>query len=364
MTEHRLTAAEARRFQAHALGLDQPFADVASALRHLGYVQIDPINVCGRMHDLILRPRVQAYHEGALMEYLHGEPRGGFEHYLPGKGILVALPFEAWPCLAPAMEARRRSTRGYACRLNRREEDLARHILNELRDRGPLTSDGIEHDGQTRTAWGSNAREVKTLLERLFIHGRVLIHGRRNFRRIYDLPERVLPEAVRQAPVPAAEERARWLAVLGLRQRRLAHLPRKELPPLGDRVVPLEVENCPLPLYCLREDLPLIEAAKTQSPPPHARLLAPLDPLLYDRKVTARVWDFHYTWEVYTPPARRVRGYYALPVLAGDALVGHVDPKADRKERRLRVVGRQLQPGHAVAPAVRELARFLYLKTR
>lgn len=359
-----LTAAQARRFQAHALGLDEPFPTVAGALEHLGYVQIDPINVCGRMHDLILRNRVAGYREGELLDQIHGQsgPRLGFEHYLPGQGILVALPFEAWPHLVPHMQARRTSSNSYYGRLNRKEEELGRHILEEIGVRGPLTSDEIEHDGRALTAWGSHGRTVKTVLEKLFFHGRVLITQRRNFRRVYDLPERVLPPAVRDRPASDGASSARWLAHLRVRQRRLAAIPKKELPLVADRVAPLEVEGCPTPLHCLVEDLERIERAASTPPAERARLLAPLDPLIYDRRVTARVWDFEYTWEVYTPPAKRVRGYYAMPVLNGDAIVGHVDPKADRKAGSLHLVGRRVARGQTYAPAVRELARFLGLK--
>lgn len=78
--------------------------------------------------------------------------------------------------------------------------------------------------------------------------------------------------------------------------------------------------------------------------------------------MTASLWDFDYTWEVYTPPAKRIRGYYALPVLAGTELVGHVDPKADRPQRKLIVTSRRLRPGHAAQPAVHTLARWLGLR--
>jgi uncharacterized protein YcaQ len=84
--------------------------------------------------------------------------------------------------------------------------------------------------------------------------------------------------------------------------------------------------------------------------------------LIYDRRVTRQLWDFDYTWEAYTPERKRVRGHYALPILAGHELVGHVDPKADREDRRLRVVSRSVRRGHRAAPAVRELARFLNLR--
>src|SRR5436190_18494886 len=102
-----LSAVEARRFQRRALGLDAPFATIASALAHHGYIQIDPINICGRMHDLILRNRVAGYREGDLHRYIHSADRPGFEHYLPGAGVLVAFPSEAWPYLSGLIRTRR-----------------------------------------------------------------------------------------------------------------------------------------------------------------------------------------------------------------------------------------------------------------
>jgi uncharacterized protein YcaQ len=128
-----------------------------------------------------------------------------------------------------------------------------------------------------------------------------------------------------------------------------------ELRRVRDSVQELSVEGCP-PFYCLVQDLKLLDVRET---PQDVLLLAPLDPLIYDRRVTRQLWDYDYTWEVYTPPSRRVRGYYALPILAGIELVGHVDPKADRGQKRLTVVNRSIRRGHRAAPAVRQLAGFL-----
>jgi hypothetical protein len=184
--------------------------------------------------------------------------------------------------------------------------------------------------------------------------------------------------------VPPATETARWLALMKVRQRRLVSLKRDELRLIADAVQPLAVEGCPT-LYCLRDDLPLLESLRVEdqaranasgrasgnatmgpfSAAPQVlapRLLAPLDPLIYDRRVTAALWNFDYTWEAYTPAAKRVRGYYALPVLIGTEIVGHVDPKADRASRRLRVVSRRIRRGHTVASGVREFARWLGLR--
>ncbi|HEY0945638.1 MAG TPA: crosslink repair DNA glycosylase YcaQ family protein [Opitutaceae bacterium] len=361
----------ARRFVRRTLGLDTPHADVAAALGHHGYVQIDPINVCGRMHDLILRNRVAGYREGDLMRYLHGHDtplpaaeRTAFEHHLPSTGILVAFTLDAWPHLLAAMHARTRRAGAWSGRLSPRERELATRLLAELAERGPLGSDAIADERRARRVWGA-ATLVKSTLQKLFFHGRVLIARRDNGRRLYDLPERVLPARVLAAREPAPAETARWEALLKLRQRRLVLLKKAELALVADAVQPVKLTGEPgLTLYCLRHDAPLLaEIANQESMPGNTPLLlAPLDPLLYDRRVTSALWGFDYTWEVYTPPSRRVRGYYALPVLAGTEIVGHVDPKVDRERRKLVVVSRSLRRGHKAADAVRSLARWLGLR--
>jgi len=372
----RLDPATARRFVRRALLLDTPAADVVTALDHLGYIQIDPINVCGRMHDLILRNRVTGYKEGDLQRHLHGEPsqpklpaaRAAFEHHLPTSHLLVALTLDAWPHLRGAMRRRTRRAGAWSGRLTPRERALAERLLAEIAARGPLASEAFADSGRARAVWGA-ATLAKATLQKLFFHGRLLV-ARRDAanRRLYDLPERVLPPAVLALPEPAAPESARWETLLKLRQRRLVTLKRAELPLVADLVQPVAVEGCP-PLFCLRSDLPLLDAPPANTgavspgaagPPP--LLLAPLDPLLYDRRLTAALWEFDYTWEAYTPPRRRVRGYYALPLLAGTELVGHVDPKADRPARRLRILARSVQRGHRAAAAVRALAAFLGLR--
>ncbi|MBI5381880.1 MAG: YcaQ family DNA glycosylase [Opitutae bacterium] len=359
-----LSVSEARRFMRSAVGLDAPTADIGDALEHLGYVQIDPINVCGRMHDLILRNRVADYREGALHAFLHGPKRPGFEHFLPEAGILVAFPRAAWPYLLSHMRRRQAQTRGYLSQLSATEEKLAQRILAEIAARGPLLSDDIDDDARAQTAWGLRGRAVKGVLEKLFAHGRVLLSSRRNFRRVYDLPERVLPAATLASPEPSPEECARWLVLTRLRQRRLAWLKKAEVPFVADLVQPVRVGDGPV-LHLLREDLPLLERVRGEpdTPAPSSPLLlAPLDPLIYDRRVTRSLWKFDYTWEVYTPAAKRVRGYYALPVLAGCELAGHVDPKADRARGRLVVVSRKVRRGVKAADAVSSLARFLGLR--
>jgi uncharacterized protein YcaQ len=361
-------AVAARRFQRRVLGFDVPHADTCAALAYHGYIQIDPLNICGRMHDLILRNRVSDYREGDLVRLLHGdgaprprEERRAFEHHVPDTGILAAFPLDAWRCLKRGMRRWASTPGAWAGRLTPRERELAERILAELQVRGPLGSEDFDDNRRARRVWGA-AKLVKATLQKLFFHGRVLIAQRQNNRRRYALPETVLPPEVLNQPEPSAADTARWLALLKLRQRRLVTLKRDELTLIRDDVQEIKVAGCPA-LYCLRADLPVLlaclEPTSETSVAPRISLLAPLDPLIYDRRLTAALWDFDYTWEAYTPPVKRVRGHYALPVLAGTELVGHVNPKADRTNRKLVIDSRRIRRGHRVAPVLRDFAAWL-----
>ncbi len=366
----------ARHFALLATGLTVPHPDLGSGLVHHGFIQIDPINVCGRMHEHIARTRVVGYHEGDLHRHVHGldddavhgtptlpaEERTAFEHFHPGRIVLAAFTTEAWPHLQSLMARRSRLPGSWGGKLTAPERRLATQVLAEIETRGALASEHFDHDARSHNGWNSS-RLVKVVLDKLFAHGRLLIARRLNGRRVYDLPERLLPAAVLAQPRPTARATARWIAHLKLRQHRLVTLSRDELPLVADLVQPLTVQNCP-PLYVLREDRPLLEAAVagTAPPPPAPRLIAPLDPLILDRKVVQKLWGFDYTWEVYTPAAKRQRGYYALPLLAGDHLIGHADLKADRPAGRLRTIGRQCPRPHRIAPAIATVATFLGLK--
>jgi uncharacterized protein len=353
----KVSALQARAFLRRAHLLDSRAPDIGTALAHHGYIQIDPLNVCGRMHDHILRNRVHGYTEDGLMRHIHGaagagripaEKRVAFEHHLPSNAILVAFPVDAWPHLHAAMHARTKVASRWMGRLTPREKELAALIMERFAVEGGLGPEAFADERKGRKVWGA-ATLAKSTLQKLFFHGRLLISGRQNNRRLYDLPERVLPAAVLAAPESSPAEIQRWLALTRLRQHRLVALKKADLSAVGDLVQAVEIEGCPK-LYGL-------------PPPPHAGplLLAPLDPIIYDRRVTRELWGFDYTWEVYTPAPKRKRGYYALPVLSGTELVGHVDLKADREKRRLGVVSRSVRRGHVTVPAIRMLARFLGL---
>lgn len=323
-----VTPETCRRFLRHKLLLDQPLATTDDAICHHGYIQIDPIDVCGKMHDLILRNRVQQYQRDDLLKVLyHRKQRAFFEHYI---GVLVALPIEDYRYLLPSMKRRRTSDR-YSGALDADQKKMARKIIDRIRAEGPLSSSAFMDSGRSQTGWGTNGTLAKTTLDKLFFHGRLLISRRDNFRRVFDLPERILPESILDSKPATPREVERWLIQVRLKQRRLIILTAAHATLAKDFLTKVKVADHP-PVYCLKEDVELLQqAADWPEPNTEPRLLAPLDPIIYDRKITRRVWDFDYTWEVYTPPAKRVRGYYALPILSGTKIVGHVDPKVDRQ---------------------------------
>jgi uncharacterized protein YcaQ len=365
----KVSPVEARAFLRRAHLIETRVRDIGSAIAHHGYIQIDPINVCGRMHDHILRNRVQGYTEGGLMRHLHGgesgewlpaEKRVAFEHHLPSTAILVAFPLDAWPHLSDAMHSRTKVTSAWSGRLTPREKEFAARILERFEGEGALGPEDFEDDRKGWRVWGS-ATLAKATLQKLFFHGRLLIVGRQNNRRLYDLPHRVLPASVLAERRRTPDETARWLALTRLRQHRLVALKKAELPHIEDLVQAVMIEGCPI-LHCLREDLPWFDPAPGEAGG-EPLLLAPLDPIIYDRRVTRHLWGFDYAWEVYVPAPKRKRGYYALPVLSGTEFVGHVDLKADREKGRLAVVSRSVRRGHATSPAIGGLARFLGLGT-
>ena len=321
------------------------------------------------MHDHILRNRVQGYGEGGLTRHLHGEGGSGwlapsertaFEHHLPSTGILVAFPLDAWPHLHESMRERTRRTSAWSGRLTPREKEFAQRIMARLSEAGPLGPDDFEDDRKGRRVWGV-ATLAKATLQKLFFHGELLIVGRDKNRRLYELPSRVLPAGVLAQGRSTREETARWLALVRLKQHRLVALKRGELPLVEDLVDAIAVEGCPV-LYHLKSDLGLFEGAGAEREQGEPLLLAPLDPVIYDRRMTRTLWAFDYTWEAYVPAAKRRRGHYALPLLSGTELVGHVDLKADRDAGRLCVVSRSLSRGKSATAAIDGLARFLGLK--
>jgi len=266
-----------------------------------------------------------------------------------------------------------------ASRRDGRFADYVEMVYEQVAADGPLAASELEDGGEKGGPWWG-WRDGKLAIEYLFVTGRVTAAGRRGtFERVYDLPERVIPAEVLARPTPGEHEAHRQLLMLSARSlgvatdRDLADYFRLKLtaarPRLAELVeagslVPVEVEGWPA-----NQRAYLHPEAGFPRRVDAAALLSPFDSLVWERDRTERVFGMRYRIEVYTPPPKRVHGYYVLPFLLGDELVARVDLKADRQSSTLRVPGAHTEPPHEpraiagpLAERLRSMAGWLELE--
>ena len=377
-----LTAAQARRVALAAQGFTDPAPGGATDMRHvrrvlrrLHLIQMDSVNVVRRAHFMPLYSRLGPYPPALLERAAYRAPRELFEFWGHEASLIRAD-------LQPLFRWRMTRAKDYAwggmLRIARDRPELIAWVLDEVRDRGPLTAAQIEDDTpRARDNWGWNWSAVKQALEWLFYTGQVTAAERTtSLARRYDLPERVLPRAVLEAPTPAPEDAFRALVELSARALGVAaegelrdyfRLPvagfKRALAELvEDRVlVPVAVQGWGKAAF-LHHEAALPRRVHA------AALISPFDPLIWERHRTERLFDMNYRIEIYVPAAQRLYGYYVLPFLLGDRLAARVDLKADRKAGVLQVPAAWIEPsadqdGTAAALAVelRRLAGWLSL---
>jgi hypothetical protein len=295
-----VTQEEARRIAVRAQLLDGTATGVLDTIRRLGFLQIDPISTVAPPQQLILWSRLGSYDTGELERLLWQERK------------LVEWHAFIWPSEdLPLLRARmRRGVNKNAREWLAENQSFRRYVLRELERRGPLLSREIaDHAGLRREDhnwWG--ARKMGLMLEILAVKGQVAVVGRRGKQRVWDIAERWYPEtekiSLREAERRFDEKRFRALGVRLTRKGWEAH------PDADDSPVPERVA-----------------------------LLSPFDRLVHDRKRAEALFDFYYRLEMYVPQAKREYGYYVLPLLVGDKIVGRAEPRFDRKTRTLELVG-------------------------
>jgi uncharacterized protein len=323
---HRLTKAQARRIAVRAQVLDAPRpTDLLTVVRRLTLLQIDPTAAIAPSADLVAWSRLGSAYQPADLTRALEHDRTLFEH-----NALVRPMSDLGLYLAGARTARSHERTDAWIRDNDR---FRRDIVRLLRRSGPLTSRDIPDTcvvPWASTGWTNN-RNVTQMLEFLMMRGEVAIAGRAGRERLWDLPERVYPADV---AVPSVDEARRArderrLGSLGIARQQSTRMPLEPVD-VGEAGEPAVVEGT-------KGEWRVDPAALGKDFEGRTALLSPFDRLVYDRARSLELFDFEYTLEMYKPAAKRRWGYFALPILHGDRLVGKVDAIADRKASVLRV---------------------------
>jgi uncharacterized protein YcaQ len=308
---------------------------------HVGLVQIDSVNVLVRAHYLPLFSRFGRYDAELLDRASHFSPRRLFEYWGHEASL---IPVSTQPLLRWRMERAAGDAWGSMQRISKERPELVSEVLAQVADEGPVAASQLAAERPRRSGPWWDWSEQKQALEWLFWSGRITSARRRNFERLYDLPERVFPAAVLATPTPSVEEAQRELVRIAARghgvaaERDLRDYFRLDLADARARIAELVEAQELLPVEVEgwgRTQGYLWHGARIPRSVSATALVGPFDSLLWERSRVQRVFGFSYRLEIYVPQPKRVHGYYVLPFLHGDRLVARVDLKADRAGGRL-----------------------------
>lgn len=361
-----LSPIQAKRFVIARQGLHKKsvFGSGDSAtlacVERLGYVQIDTISVIHRAHHHTLWTRLPTFQQDQLKTLQKaGKVFEYWAHaaaYLPMRDYRFSLPYM-------------KAIAGGQTHWRTPNKKLMKSVLDRIRSDGAARARDFESSGQqSQSTWGGK-KPAKHALEQLFIEGQLMISHRDGVEKVFDLPERILPSDL-DTSVPSSEEFCRHLILRTLQAQGLATeseigylrkgvkaAVRKQIQQMltDQEIVRVNVRDNPNDYFAIPE---LIEQAYSTRVTKKVHLLSPFDNLVIQRKRMTQLFDFDYQIECYVPASRRKHGYFCLPILFGDELVGRLDPKADRKHRRLiirnLVIEKDIQQRE---PFINELAR-------
>lgn len=346
-----LTTEQARRFLLFKQGLISDYRfigkpGVIDFLRQAGCIQFDPIDVCGKNPELVLQSRVKGFTKQLLASLLYKE-RLLLDYF--DKNLAIILTTD-WPYFRRYREAYQTGGRSYS-----QVNAVCDEIKRIIRERGPVSSADLDFNDKVDWYW-NDTKLSRAALETMYFRGDLVVHHKKGAVKYYDLAEKCIPvELLRAAePYPDELEHQKWrvLRRIGgvgllwnkpsdawLNIRGLKSPERKEIfkQLLNEgKILEITVEGIKDQLYCLATDRDILETIMKE-PELKARceLIAPLDNLLWDRRLIKALFDFDYKWEVYTPVAQRKFGYYVLPLLYGDRFIGRVEAIRDREEQTL-----------------------------
>ncbi len=383
----------ARRLAIVAQGLAGPrprpdTEGIMDVLGQLGCLQLDPITTVARSHLLVLWSRLGPYDPG-LLDLLLWQERRLFEYWAHAASIVLT---QDYPIHQMRMRSFSKGSDSWSQQVSawmQQNEPLRISILSALQQRGPLRSGDFEDPVQVawRSSGWTDGRTVGRMLDFLWAQGHILVARRVGAQKWWDLADRCLPgfwisqepQAPHEVVCAAAQKALRALGVATARDI-TEHFTRYRYPGLAEVLTRLEAKGCILRVrvqeqgkdlagtwFMHTESLPVLEQLEQQAWEPRTTLLSPFDNLICDRKRTARLFDFTYQSEIYTPKDKRRFGYYGMPILSGDQLIGRIDPTFDRGRKRLMINAVHTEPatlitretGQAIAVTIEELAAFL-----
>lgn len=350
-------------------------------VRQAGCIQFDPVDVCGKNAELTLQSRVKGFRKSMLRELLYEDRK--LIDYVDKE--LSIWPVEDWPLFSIFRERSRRmgdSFEGLGA--------LKDEAMDYIRKNGPVCSDTLPIEGDiywhSSMHWSGNWQKkspaARSVLEQLYTEGELIIHHKNGSRKYYDLAEKYIPASILHAPDPCTGELDRtcrralrrigavglmwdksstaWLGIdmkADVRKQVLSRLSE------GGKIHAVMVEGIKVPFYYRAEDEGIMQAVLDGSADlkPRMSFLAPLDPLMWDKALILALFDFRYSWEIYTPAVKRKYGYYTLPIVYGDRFVGRIEAVPDRKAGVLQVKGLWWEPGVRVTKA---LEKALWKKLR
>ncbi len=334
-------------------------------VRQAGCIQYDPVDVCGKNAELTLQSRVKGFSKSMLQELLYEDRK--LVDYADKE--LSIWPVEDWPYFS--------SYRNRSLKLGKKFKGLIRlekMALSYIKDNGPVSSDTLPIEGELfwhssmhwSGNWQKNSPAARSVLEQLYTDGVLIIHHKKGSRKYYDLAGKHLPETILNAENPCKneEEFTAWrvlrrigavgllwdknsTAFLGIDIKAEKRKKILESLTLQGKICPVAVEGIKQTFYYRSEDDLLMASIVDGNADlkPRMSFIAPLDPLMWDKSLILALWDFQYSWEIYTPAVKRKYGYYTLPILYGDRFVGRIEAVPDRNKKVLAVKGIWWEPG-------------------
>ena len=319
---------------------------VMQYIRQCGCIQFDPVDVCGKSHEIQLLARVRGFSHDMLDSLLYDQRRliDFFD-----KNLCI-MPVEDWPCLEHIRQWYRDNGRSMD-----QVNQVAPQVLETVHAKGHVSADSLGLEGRADWYWSGSSLS-RVALESLYFRGELVIHHKKGSIKSYALASDLLPAELLHAPYPFDTSLSRmrwqvlrrigaigalwnrpsdaWLGVDGMKSPQRQEI-FQSLETEG-RILPVQVEGVPATLYIRSEEAEaLAAAAEPFTGKKQVRMLAPLDCLMWDRRLIEALFGFSYTWEIYTPAAKRKYSYYVLPVLYGERFAGRIEPVADRKAKKL-----------------------------